>query len=229
MGLRRAVRRGTLTMETFSGPFRYFGSQNLKIIGVDLKVTGKPAPLPHLIVANHISWMDILCLGAVIPGYFVAKAQIDRWPLIGSLVRSAGTLYLTRERARHNLNIVERIADVIHQGSRVLLFPEGTTSDGSTVLRFHSSLLQAACQTGCLVQPVLLFYSDPAIPDRIHPLAGFVGDDDLVTNVWRLLACDRVLAQLTFLPPITPGENRHELADAARQAILAAHPQQRTK
>lgn len=223
--LRRAQRQGRLTMDFFGPRQQGYCRRNMEILGIDLEVTGKPCPLPHIVVANHISWMDILCLGAVVPGHYVAKAEIDRWPLIGPLVRSGGTLYLTRERARQNLSIVEKISGVIQQGKRVVLFPEGTTSDGSSVLRFHSSLLQGACRTGCLVQPVLLFYPDPADPRRINPLAAFVGDDDLAGNVWRMLGQPRLKAQLTFLSPLEPGENRHELAEAARQAILRAHPQ----
>lgn len=123
-------------------------------LGVALEVHG-PLPLqgPVLVVSNHLSWLDIVVINAARPCRFVSKSEVKAWPLIGSLVAGAGTLFIERERPRDALRVVHHLAECLQAGDVLAVFPEGTTGDGSAVLPFHANLLQAAVVTGRPVQP----------------------------------------------------------------------------
>ncbi|HEX2540861.1 MAG TPA: lysophospholipid acyltransferase family protein, partial [Caldimonas sp.] len=133
----------------------------LQSLGIRLEATGEPARGGSLLVANHVSWLDIMAIHAVAPhARFVSKADVKGWPLVSRLVDSAGTLYLQRERKRDALRVVHAMASALQGGDTVAIFPEGTTSTGHTLLPFHANLLQAAIATATPVQPVALRYSD---------------------------------------------------------------------
>ena len=140
-------------------------------------VSGTPRPGATLLLANHISWLDIVAIHAVAPqARFVSKADVLAWPLLGWLIKGAGTLFIERERKRDALRVLHQVAEALKAGDTVAVFPEGTTGDGATLLPFHANLLQAAIATGTPVQRVALRYSDPApslqpggaVPRRDH-------------------------------------------------------------
>jgi 1-acyl-sn-glycerol-3-phosphate acyltransferase len=111
-------------------------------------------------VANHISWVDILALHATCHCRFVAKADVKRWPLIGTLATGGGTLYVRRESRRDAMRMVHDMEQVLREGVILAVFPEGTTGDGDSVLPFHASLLQAAIAADAPVQAVAIRYVD---------------------------------------------------------------------
>ncbi len=167
-------------------------------MGVVLAVSGNAGlPGPLLLVANHISWLDILVLHASRYCRFVSKADVKRWPLIGTLATGAGTLYIERESRRDAMRVVHRMADSLRAGDVVGVFPEGTTSDGRGVLPFHANLLQAAVSAAAPVQPLALSYVDAAT-GAPSMLAAYVGDDTLVSSIWRMLRGDGLLARVAF-------------------------------
>ncbi len=135
----------------------------LEVLGIALQVRGQP-PLrgPMLLVANHISWLDILVLHAARHCRFVSKADVKRWPLIGALATGAGTLYIERESRRDAMRVVHHMAASLRSGDIVAVFPEGTTSDGMTLLPFHANLVQAAISAQAPVQPVALQFVEAA-------------------------------------------------------------------
>ncbi|MGQ9725325.1 MAG: lysophospholipid acyltransferase family protein, partial [Tepidimonas sp.] len=136
-----------------------WSAQALRILGVALRVQGQPpAHGPLLVVANHVSWLDILAIDAAWPCRFVSKADVRHWPLLGRLVAGAGTLFIERDRKRDALRVVHHLAERLQAGDVLAVFPEGTTSDGRSVLPFHANLLQAALATGTPVQPLGLAY-----------------------------------------------------------------------
>ena len=114
---------------------RWWSSKMLAVLGVALRVQGTPASGGSLLVANHISWLDILAVHAVLPqARFVSKADVKAWPLLSHLVTAGGTLYLERERKRDALRVVHAMAQALQAGDTVAVFPEGTTSDGHALL-----------------------------------------------------------------------------------------------
>src|SRR4029079_13679602 len=117
----------------------------LKRLGVELTIAGTPARVgPMLLVSNHISWLDIVVLHAVCHCRFVAKADVKRWPLIGTLATGGGTLYVKRESRRDAMRMVHHMAQALRDRDVLAVFPEATTSNGESVLPFHATLIQAA-------------------------------------------------------------------------------------
>lgn len=190
------------------------------ILNVEIRVRGVPCAMPALFVSNHVSWLDIPVLGGAAPVHFLSKAEVAQWPVLGPLVTAAGTLYIRRghgqvsERAR-------QIAGHIADGRPILVFPEGTTTDGQDVRTFHAQLFAAATGGKHAVQPVALRYREAdGSPDAITP---FLGDDTFQAHLWRLLGKDVIRVDVTFLPPITPaGEDHRALAATAHARVRAA-------
>lgn len=195
----------------------------LRILGVQLNPHGaNPLSGPVLLVANHLSWLDILVMNAVHPARFVSKADVLRWPLLGRLVAASGTLFIERERRRDALRVVHHMADRLAQGDALALFPEGTTGDGQTVLPFHANLFQSAVHAQVPVQPVALRYLQPGTQQPSQaPI--YVGSTNLIQSVWRTLCAPGVVADVHFLPPEPAhGRDRRAWAQACRGQIAQA-------
>jgi len=201
---------------------QWWSLRMLHLLGVELQVQGQFRPGAKLIVANHISWLDIMAIHAVHPqARFVSKADVQHWPLLGRLVAAGGTLYIQREKRRDALRVVHQMAEAMAAGDTVAVFPEGTTADGRALLPFHANLLQAAIATDVPVQPVALRYSDAL--NAISPAAEFVGETTLVQSLWRLAGARglRVRVQV-LLPQSCTHADRRALAERLRQDIDAA-------
>jgi 1-acyl-sn-glycerol-3-phosphate acyltransferase len=194
----------------------------LKRVGVELRIVGAPAPAgPLLLVANHTSWVDILALHAVCPCRFVAKADVERWPLVGTVVTGGGTLYVKRESRRDVLRVVHRMAQALKDGDILAVFPEGTTSDGSSVLPFHSSLIQAAISADAPVQPVALQIVDGKT-GRASRAVSYMGDESLAGSIWRTLCARELCAVVTFgAPQLAAGRDRRAWAQDLHREIAA--------
>lgn len=188
-----------------------------RILGVRVRVEGRPAPMPVLMAANHVSWLDIPVLGGLAPVAFLAKAEIRRWPLVGRLASAAGTLYI--ERGRHHASAVAAaMAARLGEGRGILFFPEGTTTRGPGIRRFLWPLFRAAVDAGTPVQPVALRYLEDG---RISPHAPFVGDANLLPHALAILARPGIEARVRFLAPIRGGDAR-ALSTAAHAAVAEA-------
>lgn len=191
----------------------------LRALGLRLQAQGSPRPGAKLIVANHVSWLDIMAIHAVCPqARFVSKADVQRWPLVNRLVDAAGTLYLERDKRRDALRVVHQMAEALAAGQTVAVFPEGTTSDGRTLLPFHANLLQAAVATATPVQPVALRYADAAQP--ISEAARYVGNVTLARSLWWLACGEGLVVHVHLLPAIgSRHAERRALAARVREAI----------
>ncbi len=199
-----------------------WAGQMLRILGIGLQVRGTPpAEGPVLLVANHISWLDILVMHAARHCRFVSKSEVRRWPLIGTLATGAGTLYIERAKRRDAMRVVHHMAESLRAGDVVAVFPEGTTSDGTTLLPFHANLIQAAVSAGAPVQPVALRYVNRhGASDSPAPL--YIGDDTLVASLWRTVSARPFKAGVTFGEPQTPqGRDRRTWANDLRSAVVA--------
>lgn len=194
----------------------------LRILGVRLHVEGDvPAgdEGPVMLVANHVSWIDIFVINAALPVRFVAKSEIRSWPAIGWLSAKTGTLFIERARRRDTARINSEIAQAMTGGDVVAVFPEGTTTDGSQVLRFHGALLQPALMAGASVYPVALRFERGDGSLCIE--AAYDGDKSLWQSLLAIVAQPAVHVRLWFLPALPPeAGHRRELAAAARQLIV---------
>ena len=201
---------------------RTWSLATLRAMGIDLQAQGEPASGGSLLAANHVSWLDIMAIHAVVPSArFVSKADVKAWPLLSRLVDAAGTLYLERDRKRDALRVVHVMASALQQGQTVAIFPEGTTSTGHDLLPFHANLLQAAISTGTPVQPVALRYSDAT--HAVSLAAEFVGATSLLQSLWRTACGEGLVVRLVFLPPVPAADaERRALAERLRSDIAAA-------
>jgi 1-acyl-sn-glycerol-3-phosphate acyltransferase len=192
-------------------------------LGIRVEVRGRPpANGPMLLVANHISWLDILVLHAARHCRFVAKAEVRHWPLIGALATGGGTLYIERESRRDALRVVHRMAECLRAGDIVAVFPEGTTSDGTRLLPFHANLLQAAISANAPALPVGLSFLDTATR-AVSTAPAYVGEDTLLASVWRTLCAPPITAVVCFgEPQFALGRERRQWAAQLRLAVETA-------
>lgn len=200
---------------------RWWSAKLVRVAGLQLQVSGSPRPGATLLLANHVSWLDIAAIHAVAPqARFVSKADVLAWPLLGWLIRGAGTLFIERERKRDALRVLHQVAQALQAGDTVAVFPEGTTGDGETLLPFHANLMQAAIATGTPVQGVALRYSDPA--HRFSPAAQFLGETTLLQSVWRVLSAQALSVHVELLlPQGARHADRRALAEHVRGQIQA--------
>jgi 1-acyl-sn-glycerol-3-phosphate acyltransferase len=203
--------------------------QLLGMLRVEARVRGLPEgglPGNLLIVANHISWLDIFVLHAVRPSRFIAKAELRRWPVLGRFVAGCGTLFVDRERRRDAHRVNRQARDVLAAGDTIAIFPEGTTTDGRSVLPFKSSLLQPIVDAGGHVQPIAIRYvgRDGAYNDA--PV--YIGDMTFIDSLWRVLSARRLVVEVEFGPTLsTHARHRRELsreAEAFIRAVLERSP-----
>ena len=215
------LRFGSLPTAERQVQVQWWAMKMLRLMGITLRVEGAPVAGAVLLVANHISWLDIMAMHAVCPhARFVSKADVKSWPLIPHLVDAAGTLYLERERKRDALRVVHAMAEALKAGDTVAIFPEGTTSDGQALLPFHANLLQAAIATQTPVQPVAIRFSDSS--HAISRAVEFVGATTLVQSLWKVACGDEVIVRIALLPPRpTAQAERRALAEQLRNDIAA--------
>jgi 1-acyl-sn-glycerol-3-phosphate acyltransferase len=175
-----------------------------------------------LIVANHVSWLDIFVINSLHSCRFVAKADIRDWPLIGWLCDKSGTIFISRGRLRDVRRIYQGLVTSLHAGEHVAFFPEGTTAPQGTLLPFHANLFEAAIDSQVPVQPYALQYLNE--DGQIHRAVDFIGDTTFAQSMMTIIKAPRIRARLTILPVIaTDGTlHRRELADAAHAAIARA-------
>lgn len=206
---------------------RFVCRSALRILRLPLSVRGKPMTLPGAIVANHSSWLDIFVLNAVQTIYFVAKAEVADWPMIGWLARATGTVFIARKgtEAKKQQEIFE---SRLQAGHRLLFFPEGTSTDAIRVLPFKSTLFEAffspALERSMHIQPVTVVFHAPQGEDRRH--YGWWGEMDFAGHLLKMLATPRQgRVEVIFHPevPVDAFENRKTLAQHCERVIRTAH------
>jgi 1-acyl-sn-glycerol-3-phosphate acyltransferase len=192
----------------------------LRIWDIGLSVHGCPGTHGTLLMANHISWLDIVVLLACSRGHFVAKADLARWPVLGPMIAAAGTVFVERGSRRDVKRVVSEVTHALQADQVVVVFPEGTTTTGQSVLPFHANIFEAAVTSLAPVQPVSLRYRQRQ-GGQLTDAPAYVGDDSLLTSVWRTLRAQPFLAQVHFLPPEqSDGRSRREWAADVRARIV---------
>ncbi|MEU1365447.1 lysophospholipid acyltransferase family protein [Streptomyces sp. NPDC005803] len=201
----------------------------VRAFGVQVRVVGRPDAHRGgpgvLVVANHVSWLDIPLIAAVCPGRMLAKSDIRHWPVLGALATLGGTLFVERERLRALPAAVHAIASALRGGGRVVVFPEGSTWCGrGPGGRFRPAAFQAAIDAGATVQPVRVRYLGAPAGHRVPAgAAAFVGDDPLAVSLWRVVRAAGLTAEIVVLPPIPAGSvrDRRALARLAQSTVAS--------
>lgn len=193
-----------------------------RTLGVRLRVEGHAMePAPVLVASNHVSWLDIVVVAAHWPVAFLSKSEVARWPIVGRCATGLGTLYIERGRRDAASRAVAAMVERLRGGDRVLFFPEGTTGEGAELLPFRPRLFQAAVDAGVPVQPLALRYLN--LDGSPCTQAPFVGDDSLVSHVFRICALPGVRAAVHVGESIRqPHERRSTLAVESRERIAEA-------
>lgn len=203
----------------------------LGILDVRLELHGDAIRADCMLVANHVSWLDIFAINAVAPAAFVSKSEVREWPLIGWLAARNDTVFLRRGSRGHAKIINAEIASLLDAGHNAAIFPEGTTTDGSHLLHFHAALLQPAIAAGHPIQPLAIRYLNLAGDYSRAP--AYDGDISLGQCLSTIIREPGLIARIDVDPPLPTdnGLGRRELAQAAREAILthvtgpSRHPQ----
>ena len=218
------LRFGSYSAAQRHARIQWWSAKLLRLIGITLHAQGAPRPGAKLVVSNHVSWLDIAAIHAVIPeARFVSKADVKQWPLIGRHVTGAGTLFIEREKKRDALRVVHQMAEALQAGDTVAVFPEGTTGEGRTLLPFHANLLHAAVTTATPVQPVVLRFFDAE--HAISPLAEFLGETTLAQSAWRFVCSRGLNVEVRVLAAQgTAHADRRALAAHLRETIANELP-----
>lgn len=196
------------------------------LIGLELRVIGRPAQLPRtLYVSNHSSWLDIMVLGGLLDARFVSKAEVGSWPLIGWVARLGRTVFVSRSRGRTGSE-AEAMRARLEAGQSLILFPEGTTSDGTRVLPFRSSFF-AVANAAERVQPVTIVYDRLGglpVGRRERPTFAWYGDMETGRHVWHLLRRTGTRVTVLFHEPCAPDAfpDRKALAAAVGRTVTEA-------
>lgn len=196
----------------------------IMVLGVKVKIEGTPIQNSAvMLVANHVSWIDIFILNSCRTTAFVAKKEIESWPIVGRLVAQAGTIFVDRSSRSAMRGVNKELDERYAKGMCTGLFPEGTTSDGFSVMSFFGGLLDAPLKAQVPIQPVaiLLYYKGER-----SGYPSFIGDETLVHNIWILLSNWGIAVTVKYLEPITqlgvPSDlNRVEAANLCHELIKA--------
>jgi 1-acyl-sn-glycerol-3-phosphate acyltransferase len=195
----------------------------LAILGIVVHNAGdRPAPATQsMLVANHISWLDIFVIHAQRPVRFVSRAEVKGWPVIGTLSSVTGTLFIERVKRKDAHRINAMLVEALAAGDWIGVFPEGVTTDGDVVRHFHANLLQAAIDRGIPLQPLALRYLQA--DGKRSTAAPYVGEQSLAESLLLILEQVSITAEVRFLGPLpTQNRSRRELARVAETAIASA-------
>ena len=200
-----------------------WAARMLRILNLKISVAGdRPAPTrPLLLVANHISWLDMYALNSIEAWRFVAKSDVARWPVIGTMAKQLGSIFHKRGDFRDAMRVKNSVAEYLKAGERIAFFPEGTTTAGRRIQFFFPALFQAALDANALVQPVAIRYLDAGGVPTAAP--EYAGDTSLLESIAAVLRHHELTAELTFAPSMPARDiNRRSLAEAARSSIAEA-------
>ncbi len=199
---------------------RWWSAGLMRIFGFRVRRLGVPFNGAALVVANHLSWLDIELIHSQRAVEFVAKSEISRWPFVGWLARRAGTIYHRRGSTESLASVAQMMVERLRQGAQVGVFPEGGTTDGRQVRVFHARIFQTAVEADVPVQPIALRYLCDGAP---NPAVPFLSGESFFVNFVRLLGEPPMVAEVHFLDVIPAhSEGRRRLAEAARERIVGA-------
>lgn len=172
-------------------------------MGMTVRVYGETPDTTGLWVSNHISWLDVPVIGSLARVYFLSKAEVADWPVIGKLARAAGTLFI-RRGSGDVAQVTGQITETLRQNLSVLFFPEATTTQGRKVRRIHGRLFQAAIDAGKPIQPVVICYTDPS--GHLHASVPFISTVTFRDHLLEIAAQSPITAHVKPLPMLDPAD-----------------------
>ncbi|MEY3244779.1 MAG: hypothetical protein RJB20_1019 [Pseudomonadota bacterium] len=205
----------------------WWSKKLLRILNLQVKVYGQTPPTyasarNNLLVANHISWLDIHAINSLLPVRFIAKSDIKSWPVFGYLAKKSQVLFIERGKRQHATRIVELTTQSLKAGDNVCLFPEGTTTDGTCIAPFKGSVMQSALQAKSTIWPIAIRY--PRLDGSINTEVAYAGDTTLVESILSVVGLQQAILELHFLQPILFGQeaaqqHRRDLTQHIQQLI----------
>ena len=189
------------------------------IMGMHVTVTGEPPDAPFVLVSNHLSYVDVILIASQVRCVFISKAEVQDWPLIGTIVRSVGTLFVDRDTKRSLPQVVRRMEDVLESGRGVVLFPEGTTGRGDQVAPFRPSLLEPAARSKRPVHYASLSYRTRKKCPPADKAICWWGEMKFASHILQLLAMPGFDASLNFGTEPIQEDDRKVLATRLHRAI----------
>ena len=206
---------------------QHFCRELCKVFNLEIQVHGVIPREPALWVSNHVSWLDIAVLGSSARVFFLAKAEIEKWPLFGKLAKGGGTLFIKRGSG-DSIKIKEQITTFLKRDIPVLFFPEATTSDGSKIKKIYGRILGAAIDANRPVQICLICYVNQE--GELDTIAPFVGDLSFADHVKNVLEMPKVMVHLMALPAIAvEGHDVESLTEAVHTQMIAGLAQLQQK
>lgn len=193
---------------------REWFAKSCHILGITINQQGEPIDGPVLFIANHVSWLDIPLVASVASPRFLSKSEISSWPVIGWLARKVNTLFIVRGDRTAAEAASAAIVEGLEEKSQILIFPEGTTTDGKVVGRLHARLFGAPIKVSAPVQPIVIHYTDNNTDAPQSERVPYIGKQTLIANLWAVLGCKDLNANVYFLPAVETGDMpRKELAN----------------
>jgi 1-acyl-sn-glycerol-3-phosphate acyltransferase len=200
---------------------RWWSAKLLRILNISTVVAGEPPrDSAAMIAANHVSWIDIFLIASVRPTRFIAKSEIRGWPIAGWIADRAGTLFIRRDQLRDMARIDARVREMLGDGDCVGLFPEGITTEGDELRKFHSSLFEPAVANGARVHAAAIRYEHP--DGTLCRQMSFIGERTFMESMGLIVRQKAVRARITFAPAIeTAGVSRREVAAAVEAKVAS--------
>ena len=213
---RRLEAQGPVAIATRVRLLQKWCGDSLASLGIQVEVEGTP-PNHGLLLSNHLSYLDILAYSSVTLCAFVSKAEVATWPFFGQYAVYGGTIFIQRQERSAARRGNQEVVEYLRQGVPVVLFPEGTTTDGSHILRFHPSMLQPAIDAAVAVTPCAVAYE---VSDGSEKDVAWWGEMTLAPHAWNLVGKKSIRAKVVFGEPLTRSSNRKVMSGAARQRVV---------
>jgi len=187
-------------------------------LGITVQATGVPNTDSTLFISNHITWLDILIIGQIIPAHFLAMIEVKSWPIVGWLATRAGTLYISRGNKIAATTAIEDVGQILKSKHNVIIFAEGRVTDGN-IRKFHSRLFQSAIDSRSQIQPIALRYPS-ADGSLVNPTVLFTENTTLPQSLYKIITTKRTEVEISFLQPIdASNQTRNQLAFETEQLI----------
>jgi 1-acyl-sn-glycerol-3-phosphate acyltransferase len=201
--------------------FRLWANFFVRLANTEIEVIGTPPKSPFLLVSNHLSYFDIAVFRSLMECIFVAKADIAAWPGAGKIIADMGTIFINRENRRDIPRAGQEILNALERGESVVIFPEGTSSQGETVLPFKSSFMEFAATGDLPVYYASISYRTPADETPASLSVCWWGEMDFVGHILEFFQLSKVEAIVTFGEQPIQSKNRKELAKKLHEAVKA--------
>jgi len=213
------------THGTVNNIISYWLGKLTRIFGVKIKTVGVALPQKTLFIANHLSWLDTIILGHLLPVHFLSKYEVKTMPVFGWIATRAGTLYIKRGKKNSASDACIEITHALQKQHNALVFAEGTTSDGN-VKKFHARMMQSAIDADAIVQPVAIFYPTTNSQSKqinLNPTILFIDDTTMGESFNLIMRSKKIDVEVHYLEPISStGKTRDEIAQHTYDEVVEA-------